>query len=121
MSKTMLPDKAAFESIYSTSSQIEAEAIKAYLNSCNIPTEIKSESMGRISGLTLGPLAELSLITPISFSNEARRLLEEYKTQTPVKTAAAEPKPYIRFGYIFVAIFVMIVIALLILRGFRII
>jgi hypothetical protein len=65
------------ERVYSAGTLMEAETVKAYLTSQDIPVFIKSESLGRISGLMSGPLSEVVLLVPSEKAAEARELLEQ--------------------------------------------
>jgi hypothetical protein len=63
--------------ITSVGGMLEAEAIKSYLESQDIPVFLQSESLGTISGLFSGPLAKVKIFVPQDDAAEAKRLIAE--------------------------------------------
>lgn len=62
------------------SNRIEAEILKGYLESCGIRTTFRSESIGQVHGLTSGPLAEVEVFVSEEQHGEAKKRLEELKS-----------------------------------------
>jgi hypothetical protein len=62
--------------VYSASSQPEAEIIKGRLENEGIPAMLRYESLGNIYGLTVDGLGQVEIQVPISFAGEAKRILE---------------------------------------------
>lgn len=60
-----------------TGGVIEAEILAGLLRTANIPYRIHQESMGRIMGLMLGALGQVTLLVPLQYEQEAVALLDE--------------------------------------------
>jgi Putative prokaryotic signal transducing protein len=73
--------------VYSAGTLIEAEMVKAFLNSQDIPVFMKSESFGRLSGLMSGPLSEVVLLVPAEKAAEASELI----AQSEKKSSSTKP------------------------------
>ena len=56
--------------------QMEAEVLRAALETADIPVAMRSETVGRIYGLTTQQLGEVTLLVPAERLEEARELLE---------------------------------------------
>jgi RNA polymerase subunit RPABC4/transcription elongation factor Spt4 len=55
----------------------EDDVIKSLLESCEIPVILRSrEGIGRVQGLSFGPLAEVMILVPKARLSEARELLK---------------------------------------------
>lgn len=63
--------------IYVAANFIEAQAIKAYLESNDIPVFLLDEAIGSTLGLTFGPLAQVRVLVPEPLADRARELLQE--------------------------------------------
>lgn len=61
-----------------TKNQMEAEILKSYLESCGIKVLFKTEAIGKVYGLTTGPLAAVEFWVPHGQVKRARQLLEAY-------------------------------------------
>jgi hypothetical protein len=58
--------------------QMEAEILKALLESAGIDVLLSQEGAGTVLGLTIGPLGDVDLLVRESQAADARALLEEY-------------------------------------------
>ncbi len=56
--------------------EVEAQVIKSHLESEGIPVLLKYESMGRVFGLTVDGLGEISILVPKDLAEEAKRIIE---------------------------------------------
>jgi len=56
---------------------MEAEIIKSKLESFHIPVLLQYESAGRIFGITMDGLGKVKIMVPLSFLEEARKILAE--------------------------------------------
>jgi hypothetical protein len=64
-----------FAIVYRASGLAEAELVKGYLESEEIPVDMDYESAGPVYGLTMNGLGEVRLRVPIAFADEARAAL----------------------------------------------
>jgi hypothetical protein len=64
-----------FEIVYRASGLAEAELVKGYLESEEIPVDLDYESAGPVYGLTMNGLGEVRLRVPTEFADEARAAL----------------------------------------------
>ncbi len=64
-----------YETVTTASGQLEAEMIKAFLESNGIPALLNQESAGIVFGLTVGPLGEVKVLVPVDKLEEARAIL----------------------------------------------
>lgn len=56
---------------------MEAEIIKSKLESFHIPVLLQYESAGRIFGITMDGLGKVKIMVPLSFFEEAQKVLAE--------------------------------------------
>lgn len=56
--------------------ELAAAVIKSHLESEGIPVLMKSESAGRVYGLTVDGLGQVSILVPQEFAEEARHIIE---------------------------------------------
>lgn len=63
--------------VYVAANYLEAQAIKAYLESSDIPVFLLDEAIGTTLGLTYGPLAQVRVFVPEPLAGRAQELLEE--------------------------------------------
>ncbi len=68
-------DKVDYEPVYTAHGQLEAESIKAFLESFEIPAIIMQESVGVTYGLTIGSLGEARVCVPETMAETARDFL----------------------------------------------
>lgn len=65
------------EVVYLANGMLEAESIKALLESFGIPAFVNQESAGTTYGLTVGLLGEVEVIVPLSQIEEAKKIIAE--------------------------------------------
>jgi len=63
--------------VYKAAGQLEAEMIKAFLKSQEIPVTLNQESVGRTIGLSAGRLGEVQVLVPESYVDDAKKVLQE--------------------------------------------
>ena len=63
--------------IYKAAGQLEAEMLKAFLESQDIPVTLNQESIGRTYGLSAGRLGEVHILVPDTYEDEARQILDD--------------------------------------------
>jgi len=56
---------------------LEAEILKAKLESYDVPCMLKQETVGRLFGLTLSKLGRVKLIVPLEYKDKAEEILNE--------------------------------------------
>ncbi len=67
------------------------DIIKSLLESCGIPVILRSrEGIGRVQGLSIGPLAEVRVMVPRDKLSEARELLAAMDAQPPDEDQSRE-------------------------------
>ena len=59
--------------------QLEAEVLRAALETAGIPVVTEGEAYGRIVGLTVGPLGDVRIMVPADRLDEARELVDGSK------------------------------------------
>jgi hypothetical protein len=74
--------------VYRASGLAQAELIKGYLESEDIPVHLDYESAGPVYGLTLDGLGEVRICVPLDFAEAARSLLA-VRLVTPDEPEAA--------------------------------
>lgn len=62
--------------VYRASNQLEAQVVKGFLESNDIPVMLRWEAIGAVYGMTIGPLAEVSLLVAEPLAPQALELLE---------------------------------------------
>jgi hypothetical protein len=55
-----------------------ADLIRSLFEANGIPTELSQESVGAVTGFTVGPMGEVRILVPSSRVEDARKLLEDY-------------------------------------------
>ncbi len=63
--------------VYKAAGQLEAEMIKTFLESQEIPATLNQESVGRTIGLSAGRLGEVQVLVPNSRVEEAIEVLKD--------------------------------------------
>lgn len=63
--------------IYKAAGQLEAEMLKSFLESQDIPVTLNQESIGRTYGLSAGRLGEVHILVPDTHEDEARQILDD--------------------------------------------
>lgn len=82
--------------VHSTGNLAEAEVIRAFLSGQGLPVQMQSESLGRISGITSGPLSEAKLLVSLTDAHRARQLIAQ-GTQDATIQRQLTSAPRIRF------------------------
>ena len=82
-----------FEIVYRAAGMIEAELIKGYLESEDIPVDLDYESAGPVYGLTMDGLGEVRIYVPVEFAGEARAALERRPWIPEVSEQEGEQEP----------------------------
>ncbi|MDY6846598.1 MAG: DUF2007 domain-containing protein [Chloroflexota bacterium] len=62
--------------VYSTTGQLEAEMVKAFLESQGLKVVLSQESIGRTLGLSAGHLGQVKVLVPESQVTQAANLLD---------------------------------------------
>ena len=63
--------------VYSAVNDLDAQVIKSYLESNDIPVLLQGEAAGRVFGMMVGAMAEVRVYVPAPLADKARELLEE--------------------------------------------
>lgn len=63
--------------VYSAVNDLDAQVIKTYLESNDIPVLLQGEAAGRVFGMMVGAMAEVRVFVPAPLADKARKLLEE--------------------------------------------
>ena len=61
--------------IYTVQGEVTANVIKSHLESEGIPVLLKWESVGRVYGLTVDGLGQISILVPQELAEEAKRII----------------------------------------------
>ncbi len=70
-------DSERFIVVYTSNGKLNAEMIKAFLESEGVKVMISQESAGSTYGLTIGPLGEVDILVPENQETHARKLLSD--------------------------------------------
>jgi hypothetical protein len=55
-----------------------ADLIRSLLEANGIPTELSQESVGAVTGFTVGPMGEVRILVPSDKVEDAYKLIEDY-------------------------------------------
>jgi len=84
------PTDDSAELVYCAANLAEADVIRSKLQSADIPVYVRGESAGStVYPLTIGPLAQVELFVPVSFSEAARDILSDTSFSTEELDALA--------------------------------
>ena len=61
--------------IYTVQGEVTANIIKSHLESEGIPVLLKWESVGRVYGLTVDGLGQISILVPQELAEESKRII----------------------------------------------
>ncbi len=61
--------------VYIGNGRLDAEMVQGFLEAAGIPAMVSQESVGRVLGLTSGPLGEVNVLVPEDKADEALELL----------------------------------------------
>ena len=70
-----------FVVICTAQGELAASVVKAHLESEGIPVLLKWESAGRVYGLTVNGLGQVSILVPQELADEARLIIEPRETR----------------------------------------
>lgn len=62
--------------VYRAANEMEAQVVKGFLESNDIPVMLRGEAIGQTIGFTVGPLAEVSVLVPEPLAPKAEELLQ---------------------------------------------
>lgn len=65
------------EVVFIANGMLEAESVKALLESFGIPAFVNQESAGTTYGLTVGMLGEVEVVVPLSRIDEAKKIIAD--------------------------------------------
>lgn len=74
--------ESEWEVVYETDGQLQAELLRGLLEAQEIPVVLSQEGIGRVYGLTVGPLATVQILVPGSKAERARSILREYESSS---------------------------------------
>ena len=63
--------------VYTAANDLEAQVIKTYLESNDIPVLLQGEAAGKVFGMMVGAMAEVRVYVPEPLAQQAIELLEE--------------------------------------------
>ena len=72
--------ESEWEVVYETDGQLQAELLRGLLEAQEIPVVLSQEGIGRVYGLTVGPLAIVQILVPGSKVERARDILRKYES-----------------------------------------
>ena len=75
--------------MYSAVNDLDAQVIKSYLESNDIPVLLQGEAAGRVFGMMVGAMAEVRVFVPAPLADKARELLEEVSDDAPEEEGEA--------------------------------
>ena len=70
-----MADNESLVVVHSASNEFEANVVKAHLESEGIPVMLKSETWGRLYGLTY-TVGAIKILVPEEFAEEARQIIK---------------------------------------------
>ena len=76
--------------VYSAVNDLDAQVIKSYLESNDIPVLLQGEAAGRVFGMMIGAMAEVRVYVPAPLADKARKLLEEVSEEEDVEAGSDE-------------------------------
>jgi len=79
--------------VYRAINDMEAQVVKSFLESNDIPVMLRSESLGATLGITVGMLAEVRLFVPALLARQAMDLLEAQAEAVPEEYEALGEDP----------------------------
>jgi hypothetical protein len=74
--------EAQWEVVYETNGPLQAEILRGFLEANEIPVVLSQEGLGRVYGLTVGPLGRVQILVPSVKLGQALKMLEEYERGT---------------------------------------
>lgn len=88
--------ESEWEVVYEAEGPLQAELLRGLLEAQEISVVLSQEGIGRVYGLTVGPLAVVQILVPESQVARARQILKDYDSNVGFETtdsddAAGEP------------------------------
>lgn len=88
--------ESEWEVVYEAEGPLQAELLRGLLEAQEISVVLSQEGIGRVYGLTVGPLAVVQILVPESQVGRARQILKDYDSNVGFETldsddAAGEP------------------------------
>lgn len=88
--------ESEWEVVYEAEGPLQAELLRGLLEAQEISVVLSQEGIGRVYGLTVGPLAVVQILVPESQVARARQILKDYDSNVGFETpdsddAADEP------------------------------
>ena len=77
--------------VYTASGQLEAEMVKTFLESRDVPAVLNQESIGRTLGLSAGFLGEVKVLVPETFAEKASEFIKAMENGEFIDLPASEP------------------------------
>ena len=81
--------------VYRAAGLMEAEVIKGFLESAEIPVHLGYESAAAVYALTVDGLGEVRVCVPEAFAEEARELLRPLETERPGGVSSAGLRDFV--------------------------
>lgn len=70
--------ESEWEVVYEAEGPLQAELLRGLLEAQEISVVLSQEGIGRVYGLTVGPLAVVQILVPESQVERARQILKDY-------------------------------------------
>lgn len=77
--------------VYTASGQLEAEMVKTFLESRDVPVVLNQESIGRTLGLSAGYLGEVKVLVPEPLAEKASEFLSAMENGEFIDLPTKEP------------------------------
>ncbi len=68
-----------WKSVITVQGELQAEVLRGLLEAQGIPVHLSQEGIARAYGLGVGPLSEVDILVPGSFSQAAQNVIEKYR------------------------------------------
>ena len=75
--------------VYVAANELEAQVIRSFLESNDIPVMLRGEALGQVYGLVVGKFAEVRVFVPHLLAEKARALLDEAIEEPPLDDSDA--------------------------------
>lgn len=79
-----------WEVVYEAEGPLQAELLRGLLEAQEIPVVLSQEGIGRVYGLTVGPLAVVQILVPGSQVGRARQILKDYDSNVGFETSDSD-------------------------------
>ncbi len=82
----------AWEVVYVAANELEAEVVRGHLESEDIPVVLRGEALGRVYGMTVGPLAQVEVLVPVPLAEQARTIVAREENDDSGDEEALSPE-----------------------------